>query len=344
MNAAANRLTAWSIDAHAFAALSGIEDQLRFCLRYAILAPSTHNTQPWRFQLENDTVLLCADRTRALPVSDTYDRELVISCGAALFNLRVALSHFGCPYEIRLMPSTAEPDVLASVRISPDGFLDKRIAPLLPSITARVTNRQGFDPAPVTEAVVGMLHDAARAEGVGLVHVSAEADRMRFAGLIDEADRAQLADPRFRRELALWLNARRRDDGMSTYSATAGGLLDFATPLTASVVRTFDRGNGIAASHRHLVYGSPLLICLASAADNSEAWLVTGQAMQRVLLTLTAQGLFASFLNQPIEVAELRTEVHALAQGDTYPQILLRVGRGVPQDHSPRRSLESVLS
>ena len=76
-------LRVWSVDEHGFPERAAARDKLRFCLQYAILAPSTHNTQPWRFVLGDDTVLVCADRARGLPVSDTYDRELIISCGAA---------------------------------------------------------------------------------------------------------------------------------------------------------------------------------------------------------------------------------------------------------------------
>lgn len=339
-----NLRQAWTVDDQAFASAATAAERLRFCLQYAILAPSTHNTQPWRFVTSDDTVLLCADRTRALPVSDTYDRELAISCGAALFNLRVALSHFRCPYVIRIMPSSAEPDVLASVQISDEGFVDGEIATLFAAIPNRVTNRQAFDPAPVPQATIASLRAAAEAEGAQVAATANDAERLRLADLIDQADRIQLGDPRFRRELALWINAARRDDGMASYSASAASLLDFASPIVATVVRTFDVGGGLAASHRRLVEGSPLLVCLATRSDGPENWLLAGQAMQRVLLTLTAQGFDASFLNQPIEVETLRSAIGAMTGSGDYPQILLRVGRGPSQAHAPRRALESVAS
>ena len=70
-------------------------EKLRFLLNYAVLAPSGHNTQPWLFKVRNSEVELYTDRTRGLPVVDPEDRALVISCGAALFNLRAAVRHFG---------------------------------------------------------------------------------------------------------------------------------------------------------------------------------------------------------------------------------------------------------
>lgn len=105
--------TAWSVDERQLDPNADINEKLRFALRYAVLAPSNHNTQPWHFIVGGDSVTLCADRTRALPVVDPFDRELLISCGAALFNLRVALSRFGLGYAITLLPSAVGVDVLA---------------------------------------------------------------------------------------------------------------------------------------------------------------------------------------------------------------------------------------
>src|ERR1700756_4281350 len=97
--------SAWELDEQLFSASVSLERQLLFALQYAVLAPSNHNAQPWRFTIDDDTIEVCADRTRALPVVDPFDRELLISCGAALLNLRVALSHFGLAYAITLFPS-----------------------------------------------------------------------------------------------------------------------------------------------------------------------------------------------------------------------------------------------
>jgi hypothetical protein len=83
--------TAWDIEESHLSPLACAEARLRFALNYAVLAPSSHNSQPWRFIVDGDTVMLCADRTRALSVVDPFDRELVISCGAALFNYIAAL-------------------------------------------------------------------------------------------------------------------------------------------------------------------------------------------------------------------------------------------------------------
>jgi hypothetical protein len=339
----ATPLSAWEIDATQFDPAAPLARQLRFALQYAVLAPSNHNTQPWRFLIDGNTVQICADRLRALPVVDPFDRELLISCGAALFNLRVALSHFGLAYAITLFPSEADPDVVAQVLVSPHGHRDMTLAPLFDAITQRVTTRAPFIDEPVPADVQQKLIDACLAEGALASCRHERIDRQTIAQLVAEADHTQFADPRFRRELAAWIHPRRRDDGMPLYGAAVGGLLDFAVPLMSAVVRVFDAGAGMPASHLHLVDGSPLIVGIATMRNDREAWLAAGQALERMLLVAASEGLTASYLNQPIEVSTLRLQISALLHVDATPQLLLRVGRGPRAEHAPRRPLSDFL-
>lgn len=91
------------------------DEQALSLVRKAVLAPSSHNTQPWLFQVAKSDIDLLADRTRALPVNDPEDRELTISCGCALMNLRVAAAHRRFRIEVQLVPDARELDWLARV-------------------------------------------------------------------------------------------------------------------------------------------------------------------------------------------------------------------------------------
>ncbi|KDB06467.1 nitroreductase [Burkholderia sp. lig30] len=336
--------SARDLEARRFDPSASVEDNLCCALKYTVLAPSSHNTQPWRFLLDDDTVLVCADRLRALPVVDPFDRELIISCGAALLNLRVALSHFGMGYTIGTFPSDVDPDLIARVRIVQDGFRDPRLGALFAAIPDRVTTREPFGDDPLPDALLQRIVDAAATEGAQAVCVTSVAERALIADLIAEADRMQFADPRFRRELASWIHPRRRDDGMPAYGARVSGLLDFATPVVASVIRTFDVGGGMAAVHQRLVEGSPVLIGIGTESDDRDAWLAAGQALERVLLTAADTGYTASYLNQPIEVDALRLRLRTLLRMTGEPQLLIRVGRGPAVPHAPRRPLRDVIS
>ena len=351
---------AWDVHEHDFPRDAPLAAKAWFALRYAALAPSSHNSQPWRFIVSGDTIDLLADRTRSLPVADPYDRELIISCGAALLNLRAALAHFGLGFNISLFPAEADPDLIARVRLVDGGKAggnaggsagghaggpaDKALAHLFPAITRRATNRSRFSPIPLPERVVAALCAEGAIEGVALRAVPSDHERQQVAHLIADADRLQFADARFRRELAAWIHPQRARDGMPAYALGVPKLMDFETPITAMVIRTFDLGDGRAAHDAALAGGSPLLLCFSTTQDDAPAWLFAGQALQRVLLLAKLEGYDASFLNQPVEVAALRTQLRDALQTGPYPQLLIRIGRGEPVAHTARRAIEELTS
>jgi nitroreductase len=305
-------------------------------VRYAILAPSSHNTQPWRFEIADDKVCLFADRTRALPVNDPDDRELTISCGCALMNLRVAAAHEGLGVRCAILPDSGDEDRLAEVSLneterSPGGEAD-----LFDSIEGRRTCRKRFQSKEVPGPVVRSLSDAASEEGAWLEVIESREDRQRCAELVSEGDAVQWSNPGWRRELAAWMHPRRRGDGL-----TVPGLV---APIARVVVRTFDMGNGVGARDKQLADESPVLAVVGTDGDGVEDWLAAGQALERVLLAARSQGLQASYLNQPIQVASLRPRLQGLLTQQGFPQILLRLG--FPEQEigeSPRRNVEEVM-
>ena len=107
----------WSVREQDFPVSADRRQQLRFTLTYAVLAPSSHNTQPWRFHILNGGggVDLWMDRTRSLPVADPDDRELTISCGAALLQLRLAMENFGPQTFTELLPDPSQPNWAARI-------------------------------------------------------------------------------------------------------------------------------------------------------------------------------------------------------------------------------------
>ena len=222
----AGNLEAWSVTPSDFPATGTLLDKARFAVRYAILAPSSHNTQPWRFVSGGRELLICADRTRSLPNIDPFDRELIISCGAALFNLRVALAHFLIPVEITTLPYSAEPDVVARIAFPESGPALKELADLFNAITKRATNRGPYIVEDISDRVIERLKSAAESEGLDVAFARTSSERERVARLVAAADRRQFDDPRFRRELASWIHSSRRDDGMPAFSQGFQALAD----------------------------------------------------------------------------------------------------------------------
>jgi nitroreductase len=314
-------------------------ETLAAILESAVLAPSSHNTQPWRFEVSENGVSLFADRLRALPVNDPDDRELTISCGCALFNLRIAAAHAGFSANCALLPDPDDEDLLATVSFEPFsqtvGTEDQETA-LFQAITRRRTYRKRFEPKQVPTAVLDTLVEAALAEGAWFQVLESEPARHQVAELVAEGDAAQWSNPSWRRELAAWMHPRRKGDGLTVPGMVA--------PVAQLVVRTFDMGNGVGAKDRQLADESPVIAALGTSGDGDEDWLKAGQALERVLLTSLGQGLQASYLNQPVQVAVLRPKLQHLLGSSGFPQILLRLGYPATDlPAAPRRNLQEVV-
>jgi hypothetical protein len=313
------------------------KDDATALIRSAVRAPSSHNTQPWLFEVTDAGINLFADRTRALPVTDPDDRELTISCGCALMNLRVAAAEARIPLTIDVLPDASQPDWLARVSraAAADAAVSTDDAHLFAFLERRHTYRKRFAPDPVPTAVIADLTNAAEREGASLRPAFSGYERTQVAALVAEGDATQWADPTWRRELAAWMHPRRRGDGLVVPGAAA--------PLAHAVIRTFDMGDGIGAKDRDLVEASPLLAVLDTNGNRTTDWLVAGQALERVLLVACSHHLQASFLNQPIQVPALRPLLRHVV-GAEAPQVLLRLGYPLePLAPTPRRSLDEVL-
>jgi hypothetical protein len=336
----------WQISEGTFPKAGSASEKLRFLLNYAILAPSSHNSQPWLFRIVDDGIELYADRTRALPVVDPHDRELVISCGAALFNLRIALHHFGYEGAVQSFPDAGKSDLLARIKLGAEKKATLEENSLFDAILKRRTNRMPFQEHPVEDLLLRTLEEAATTEGSWLRIVRSDEERNSLADLISEADRIQMSDGHFRRELAAWIHPNRTASHDGTPGYALGLDLKFSSmagyfgPL---VVRTFDMGKGQAAKDRQLATGSPVLAVLGTGSDSSTDWLRAGQALARVLLRARVDDVWASFLNQPIEIPELRTKLTDLIGGNGFPQIVLRMGHGQDVKPTPRRTPGEVL-
>jgi nitroreductase len=314
------------------------DDEVESVLRAAVLAPSTHNTQPWLFRCTSAGIELRADPERRLPVVDADQRELVMSCGAALFNLRVAIHSLGIHPATTLLPRRTEPGLLAVVRPFGARAAETRVTRLARAIPLRHTNRSPFTAATVPPSLLGALRTAAELEHAWMPALDPD-QRRGLHDLVRTAHRAQLADPAFLEEWSRWTGRDRATrDGVPTYAA--GKDPDANDEWVLGDLDPHDGGNG---HSTRAAVADPLIVIIGSFDDERIDWLRTGQAMERVLLTATAAGLDASFISQPVEVPAVRADLRRLLGGGLWPQIVLRVGYGSPVPWTPRRPLEDVL-
>lgn len=318
-------------------------EQLKFLLNFAVLAPSIYNTQPWVFRRAGDAVELYADRSRLLRFRDPRGRQLVISCGASLMNLRVAIRRYGRIPIVKTFPHMDIPDLLASVKMGAPVEPSVADQKLFTALRKRRTHRAPFLDRSVPPSVVDRLRRAAAAEGAVLDVVEQRESREALIALIREGDLVQGRDVELRREMVDWIHlpGHPANEGIDAATRYSGDGLPVAGPF---LVRNLNWGEAQSEADVALAQSSPLLAILSTRVDNPFEWLAAGQSLAHILLLGRSEGLQASFLNQPVEIPELRATLRKLLGGDRMPQMVIRMGYGHGDQHVPRRSVHDVLA
>lgn len=313
---------------------------LQAAVGQAVLAPSVHNTQPWRFLLRRAALDITADRSRQLAVLDPTGRQLHLSLGCALLNARVSLAASGCPHSVVRLPDPEDADVIARVELDTGYAVDPALAALDRFITRRQTNRRRFATDPVPEELVDRLVRVAGIEGAHLHPVVDPDDRQELARLSQRADVQQLTDAAYRAELRVWTgdDPRRLDGVRAAVVPHVDGSAGDEVPI-----RDFDtHGVGRLPAETHSSAHQCLLI-LGTELDNPQAWVRAGEALERVWLEITKAGFVASVFTQVVEIAVLRAQLRADLRLQVNPHIVLRVGRAPLTAASNRRHLADVV-
>ncbi len=317
--------------------------------RGASLAPSVHNTQPWRLAIADRTLELHADPARQLHVLDPTGRQLMISCGAALFNARAVLAAEGYDAIVLRQPDPEQPDLVARIVVPDDRGEWLPISKLAAMIELRHTNRRNFDAdEPVPADTVSTLRQAAAAEDAELYVVSGPEQGAVVAALSQQADALQHANAAYRAELRAWTSddPRRRDGvlAMSTPYRSEASDAEVAVHGVDDVpVRDFDTtAMGWLPTDTRSTTDQCLLL-LGTTSDNPASWIRAGEALERVWLAATAADCVASPLTQVVEIAATRLRLRADLGLQMYPHILLRVGRAPRTFPAQRRDLEDLL-
>jgi nitroreductase len=303
----------------------------------ACAAPSIHNTQPWRFVTTPRTVEVHADPARGLQVIDPAARALVISCGAAVLNLRVALARFGRRSRARWLPNPGVPTHLATVQVVGSYHTLDVDRELYEALHQRRSSRRPMTTQPVPTAVLDELVHAARMEGAAL-HVLTGNAADALLAIARDADAAQRRELAYREELGAWTTAdSTRPDGVA---ASAFG----TWPAPGQVPqRDFTVGGVVVARQAEAFEAAPTLAVLSTRDDTVVNWLRAGAALQHLLLVATIHRLRAGFLTQPLELPAFRDEVRTLIGPPQMPQVVLRLGYGPVPPRSRRRPVDEVL-
>lgn len=300
------------------------------CVRSAVRAPSLHNSQPWLFRVAPPVIEVFADAGRRLPVVDPDNREQLISVGAAVFTLRVALRRAGYQVHTELLPDPAVADLAARVIAGRPRPVDELTEALAAAIPHRHTNRWPFAQVAVPATAIERLRAAAHAEGVKLT-VADAVGRDAILGLARAADSWLRDRPHYAEEIGRWSGRDVRHDGVPVWAAGPWDALEVMP------VRDF-AGLSSPPRSREPFEPFPTVMVLATEDDTRPDWLRAGMALQRVLLTATWLGLAATPISQPVEVPMVRERLSR-----TPAQMVLRVGYGKVAGRTPRRPVSEVL-
>jgi nitroreductase len=313
----------------------------------AARAPSLHNSQPWRFRIDGSAVELRADPDRQLWLTDPDGREMLISCGAALYGLRLGLRRLGFQPVTEVLPDPAQPALIARVRAGqrerPSG--DER--DMIAAVPHRHTHRGPFGPGRVPEHLLDdLVHDAA-AEGADLVLLSAPGQIHGLARLTAEASRAQLATQEKIAEARSWVRSvgSTARDGVPARARTGSErLLASGRPEEPAHERLPGRDFGLPGDLP--VVGGALpsaTAVLTTTGDEPGDWLRAGQALHRMLLRAAGRWVFASLQSQPLESPDLRAAIRDYLGLSGRPQLLLQFGRANTAAATPRRPVAEII-
>lgn len=311
----------------------------RELVRYATLAASSHNTQPWIFKIESQRIRILPDLSRRCPAVDPDDHHLFASLGCATENLMLAAEAAGLKGHFSFDTATS------GVQIDFEKIVARQSV-LFDAIPLRQCSRSEYDGSPLTDEVLEKLQDVAHGDGVSVLLMTDSEKKDLIADYVEKGNDAQFGDPAWSQELKSWIRfsgkeAVRSGDGL--YGPVMGnpdvprwlGLLAMKATFSAKNQNRKDRKHIRSASAIAVIY---------SEADDIPHWIEAGRCYQRLALQAAALGLCTAFINQPVEVAKLRPEfAHAIGIGERRPDFIVRIGYGPEMPRSVRRPIAEVI-
>lgn len=315
---------------------------VRSALELAARAPSVHNTQPWRWRIGDGSVELLADEGRRLRATDQDGRDLMMSCGAALHHLRVALAAAGVDTTVHRLPDPARPELLATIDLHPGGGRSSGVDPEhAAAITIRRTDRRRFDGWAVPEGIITQFEHHAGSQGAILRVVTDEMALHTLYAAIRAAVAEHDEDAVVEAELIAWTGLHGGDAGIPAANIPMPGKRSGGPPER--------RFAGAELTERGAVTpDSATLLVIGTSSDDRLSQLRAGEAASAVLLQATLAGMSSSPLTEPLEIARTRAVVaDEVLDGTLSPQMVVRVGwpsgAGTVPPVTPRRALDEQI-
>lgn len=309
-------------------------------VRYATLAASSHNTQPWTFRVRPESITILPDYARRCPAVDPDDSHLFKSLGCAAENLVHAAAAQGFSADVHF--DADEDGVVVSLERAPA----VESTELFRAITERQCTRSEYDGQALGSVELQTLMRAGERPGVRTIMLLSDAEKDTVIEYVTQGNHAQLRNQAFRDELVSWIRfnpgaALRTGDGLA---GRASGRPSLPTWLAKRIIGVVLSPRAQAETDARHIRSSAGIAVFVASRDDKSAWVETGRAYERFALQATALGICNAFINQPIEVPSLRPRFESwLKLNGEHALLLVRFGRGAATPFSPRRPLDDVV-
>lgn len=317
-------------DKDLFFALSSIEEKIKFLLRYAVLAPSTHNIQPWLYRVRNNTCELLFNPELKLKYADQKGRDLYISLGCTLENLILAARYYGLKENIAYEANDNDDNRVATILFEEmNEGPDERYQNLLETMLARVNTRGPFIDKKVSPELISKLEDLSDTDysslGIQINFIEDKEKIKKMAELTAKGMKLAHGNKAFRREMSHWIvnNYTRRKEGMIGYSMNMPGPISF---FISSVIKYFNMGSIMGKLNLMSVSSAPLLCLVTAPKNEAETWIKIGRLAERTILELNDKGLSTSIYLASIEMGDLYQEVRKIVNSADDPQFAFVAG------------------
>lgn len=311
-------------------------------VRYATLAASSHNTQPWKFKLERGRVTIFPDLSRRCPEVDPDDHHLYASLGCAAENLLLAAQGAGLKGHLSYDPSESGE---SAVQVDFEDTTPVRSA-LFEAILRRQCSRTEYDGNGLSSEELRLLEEAGRGGGVTVMLLTDSKQMEQVAEYVAEGNTAQFGDARWAEEMKAWIRFSTREavrtrDGLYGPVMGSPDVPRWLGKLFMRFAFSAKRQNRKDIKH---IRSSAAIAVFFSEADDRRHWIEAGRCYERLALQATDMDLRTAFINQPVEVPPLRRQFATfLGIGNRRPDLVLRIGRGPEMPRSLRRPIEQVL-
>lgn len=320
------------------------EEEFCAVVAYAGLAPSVHNTQPWRFVASGVTIQVHADPGRRLGYLDPQGRQLAISCGAAVEHARLAIRSLNRSCVVRFQPAGLDGSgPVATLTVGPAQSVSREEQRLIDAVPRRRTDRGPYDARPVPSTTLRRVGELVADRGCWLRILDRPGERAIAAQLLEEAEQIEAGDPEYRAEIAAWTRPGTAVDGVPSQAAPAW---DAEMLVNDMPLRDFT-GNG---RHPHVSGQEPppsverdAVVLIGSDDDSPLAWLRTGAALALAWLAFTDADVSLQPLGPVTDVPATRLRLCRALGLLGRPQLLFRIGYGAAWPTSGRRPVAETL-